>query len=312
MPQDLQGLPPAAASVLDGLMQGAVDLHHHGYPEFALDHPTRQDDLAELRHAEAAGMAAIVFKSHFFPTTGVAWRMNRELDTIQAIPSITLNPSAGGLSPLSVEVAARQGARVVYMPTWSSANDLRRGGVSRYLARRLGRLDAGNPDQGLSLTDGAGRLRTEVQECLSVAAEFGMLVATGHVSAAESLALTRAGMAASVPGVMVQHPDNPSVGVTREEMRELAAAGATLEFCAMGFLPAIQRMTIPACIEVIREVGIDRVVLSTDCFFDWMPPCAELLRMTLGSLVFHGLSPAEARSLVVDTPRRLLRMPPAA
>ena len=312
MPQDPQGPAPFGASPLDQVLHGAIDVHHHGYPEFALDHATRLDDLAELRHAEAAGMAAIVFKSHFFPTTGTAWRMNRELDHIQAISSITLNPSAGGLSPLSVEVAARQGARVVYMPTWSSANDLQRGGVSRYLARRLRRLDLAAPERGLTLIDGAGRLRTEVQECLAVAAEFGMLVATGHVSAAESLALTHAALALSVPGVMVQHPDNPSVGVTGDEMRELAAAGATLEFCAMGFLPAVQRMTIPACIDVIRAVGIERVVLSTDCFFDWMPPCAELLRMTLGSLVFHGLSLPEARSLVVDTPRKLLRMPPAA
>lgn len=306
------GYPPTGPSAADALLHGAIDLHHHGYPEFSLDHPTRLDDASELRNAEAAGMAAIVFKSHFFPTTASVWHLNRQVEGIEAIASITLNPSAGGFSPLSVEVAARQGARVLYMPTWASANDVRRGGVSRYLGRHLRQLDGRQADHAMIVTDDGGQLRPDVAECLAVAAEFGMLVASGHISAAESLAVTSEALRLGAPGVMIQHPDNASVGVTRGEMRELAAAGATLEFCAMGFLPAVQRLTIPACIEIIEEVGIDRVVLSTDCFFDWMPPCAELLRMTLGSLMFHGLPKDDARRLVVDTPRRLLGMPAPA
>jgi len=303
--------PPTGPQTPDHLLRGAVDLHHHGFPEFTLEHPTRLDDAAELAHARAAGMAGIVLKSHVFPTTTAAWRLNRELGGgIEAFPSITLNPCAGGFSPLALEAAARQGARVVYMPTWGAANDIRRGGISHYIARYLRSADALRPEHGLTVTDEAGRVRSEVAECLAVAAEFGMLVATGHVSPKESLALVAEAKRRGVRDVMFQHPDSHSIGATREEIRELAAAGAIVEFCALGFLPAFQRLPIPTCIEIVREVGAERVVLTTDCFFGWMPPAAELLRITLGSLLFHGLTEAEAALLVRDNPRRMLGLPP--
>jgi hypothetical protein len=309
MTADFIGGSPTGPQAPDKLLRGAVDLHHHGFPEFTLDHPTRLDDAAELAHARGAGMAGIVLKSHFFPTTSVAWRLNREVAGIDCFPSITLNPCAGGFSPMVLEAAARQGARVVFMPTWGAANDIRRGGISRYIGNYLTRAASLRVEHGLTVTDEAGRIRPEVSECLAVAAEFGMLVATGHVSPKESLALTAEARRLKVRDVMFQHPDSHSIGATREEIRDLAAAGAMVEFCALGFLPAFQRLPIPTCIEIIQEVGADRVVLTTDCFFGWMPPAAELLRITLGSLLFHGLPMADAAKLVRDNPRRMLGLP---
>jgi hypothetical protein len=302
---------PTGPQAVDRLLQGAVDLHHHGFPEFSFDHPTRLDDAAELTHARAAGMAGIVLKSHFFPTTSVAWRLGREVEGIAAFPSITLNPSAGGFSPICLEAAARQGARVVFFPTWGAANDIRRGGISRYVARWIKSAASLTPEGGLTVTDADGRVHGEVSECLAIAAEFGMLVATGHVSPRESLALVAEAKRLGVRDVMFQHPDSHSIGATRQEIRDLAAAGAMVEFCALGFLPAFQRLSIPDCLAIIEEVGVDRVVLTTDCFFGWMPPAAELLRITLGSLLFHGMAEADAARLVRDNPRRMLGLPMA-
>src|SRR6185312_16415074 len=121
---------------LDEILKGSVDLHHHHFPEFSLDHPTRMDDEEELRLAAEAGMAGILFKSHFFPTVGAAYRINRRGLQAEAYSSVTLNPCCGGLSPLAVEIAARQGARAVFMPTWSAASDIRRGGISKYLSKQ--------------------------------------------------------------------------------------------------------------------------------------------------------------------------------
>jgi len=313
----LEPLPPRpsaapgegpAMPALDALLHGAVDLHHHGFPEFSLDHPTRQDDAEELRQADAAGMAGIVMKSHFFPTTAVSWRLNRMGLRAQAFASITMNPCAGGFLPIAVEAAARQGARALFMPTWGAAADQRRGGFSHHLTEFLvqaRKLDAG---RGMTVMDG-GRIRPEVTECLAIAAEFGMMVATGHVSPDESLAVVQEATRLGVREVMFQHPDSRSIGATREDIRRIAAAGGTIEFCAIGFTPAFQRLPMPECLEIIREVGAERVVLTTDCFFGWMPPAPELLRMTLGSMLHHGLSPAEAAMLVRDNPRRLIGLP---
>lgn len=298
--------PPAD---LDALLHGAVDLHHHGYPEFTLDHPTRQDDAAELRQADAAGMGGIVMKSHFFPTTTVAWRMNQMGLNTKAFASITMNPCCGGFLPIAVEAAARQDARVLFMPTWGAQADQRRGGFSGHLKEFLNHASRLDPERGLTVMDESGRIRPEVTDCLAIAAAFDMMVATGHISPQESLAVVHEAKRLGVREVMFQHPDSRSIGATREDIRAIAEAGGTIEFCAIGFTPAFQRLPMPDCLEIIRDVGAERVVLTTDCFFGWMPPAPELLRMTLGGMLHHGLSLREASLLVRDNPRRLLGLP---
>jgi hypothetical protein len=304
MPENAPALP-----ALDALLHGAVDLHHHGFPEFTLDHPTRQDDAEELRQADAAGMAGIVMKSHFFPTTALSWRLNRIGLRAKAFASITMNPCAGGFLPIAVEAAARQDAKALFLPTWGAAADQRRGGFSHHLTEFLNQASRLDPERGLTVTDSQGRIRPEVTDCLTIAAEFGMMVATGHVSPQESLAVVHEAKRLGVREVMFQHPDSGSIGATREDIRQIAAAGGTVEFCAIGFTPAFQRLPMRECLDIIREVGAERVVLTTDCFFGWMPPAPELLRMTLGSMLHHGLTEREAALLVRDNPRRLLGLP---
>ena len=294
---------------LDALLHGAVDLHHHGFPEFTFDHPTRQDDAEELRQADTAGMAGIVMKSHFFPTTSVSWRLNRLGLKAKAFASITMNPCAGGFLPIAVEAAARQGAKALFMPTWGAAADQRRGGFSHHLTEYLVQARKLDASKALTVADASGRIRPEVSECLAIAAEFGMMVATGHVSPDESLAVVQEARRLGVREVMFQHPDSRSIGASREDIRQIAAAGGTIEFCAIGFTPAFQRLPMPECLDIIREVGAERVVLTTDCFFGWMPPAPELLRMTLGSMLHHGLTQREAALLVRDNPRRLIGLP---
>lgn len=304
VPGEGPGLP-----ALDALLHGAVDLHHHGFPEFTLAHPTRQDDAAELRQADAAGMAGIVMKSHFFPTTTVSWRLNQMGLRAKAFASITMNPCAGGFLPIAVEAAARQDARALFLPTWGAAADQRRGGFSHHLTEFLTNARGLDHERGLTVLDAQGLVRPEVTDCLAIAAEFGMMVATGHVSPQESLAVTYEAKRLGVREVMFQHPDSRSIGASRDDIRQIAAAGGTIEFCAIGFTPAFQRLPIPECIDIIREVGVEHVVLTTDCFFGWMPPAPELLRMTLGSMLHHGLTEHEAAMLVRDNPRRLIGLP---
>ena len=82
------------------------------------------------------------------PTTGST--VERAQVVAAAVPgvvvlgAITLNRSVGGLNPLAVEVAARQGARIVWFPTVSAVNEqhevLRRGQARE--GARLGRVRA--------------------------------------------------------------------------------------------------------------------------------------------------------------------------
>jgi hypothetical protein len=139
-----------------------------------------------------------------------------------------------------------------------------------------------------------------------------MMIGSGHISPLESLALVDEAMRRGLKTVLFQHPDSHSIGASRQEMRDFVAAGGTIEFCALGFMPAFQRLKIPDCVEIIRDVGAANVIVSTDSFFEWMPPAPELLRLVLGSLLFHGLTAEEAITIFRDNSRAALQLPAVA
>ena len=289
----------------DDVLEGAIDLHHHGYPEISLEHRTRDEDAEEIRLARAAGMAGLVLKSHMWPTVGRTYLLSRMVPGIAIIPSITLNPVVGGFSPMAVESAARQGAAVLFMPTWGAAHDVVRGGMSRHMRHILTRVEI--PGDGLHVTDAGGRLLPEVRDCLTVAAEFGMAVATGHIAPRESLALAAAANDMGLGPVLFQHPDSNSTAATRDEIREMAALGAIIEICALGFLPPYQRITIETALEIIQEVTPHQIALTTDYFFSWSPPGPEQLRMLSGILHAKGVPADDLHTMLRDVPRRFLR-----
>jgi len=298
--------PPGGPTRTDRLLLGAIDFHHHGYPEVSFDMLTRMEDSDELAVARHAGMAGIVLKSHMWPTVGRAYHLRKQVPGIEVVPSIVLNFAVGGFNPIAVEAAARQGAKVVFMPTWSAAHDMERGGMSKYLRKFLDRATDLKPEHGLRLTDERGRVTAEVRECVSVAADHGMTVCSGHVSPKESLALAQAAKDYGIESIVFSHPDSHSVGATREEIRDMVQLDGYCEFCALGTLPAFQRLKPSEALDIIEEIRPDRAILTTDYFFEWAPPASETLRMLIGTFLDLGMSEADVRTMVRDNPAKML------
>ncbi len=294
---------------LDHLLVGAVDLHCHVYPEMTLEHEARQDDDALVAGVQAAGMAGVVLKSHFWPTVERAHYLGRRFPDARVVGSITLNGVAGGLDPMAVDAAGRQGAGVVFFPTWDSANDRARGGFSRRVQERLPTyFDSDAP--GLSVTEG-GRLSGRAGRVLDAAARFGMLVCTGHLSPDEGFQVIRGARERGL-GVVFSHPLSGSVAASMDNMREAVRLGASVELCALQTIALAHRVSPQAMAEIVQELGPENCVFSTDAFNDWAPPPQEMLRMGIGQLLQSGLDEQAVRTLTVANPRRLLGMPVAA
>ena len=68
-------------------------------------------------------MAGFVLKSHYTSTAERASVVSAAVPGVQVLGAIALNRAVGGLNPLAVEVAAREGARTVWMPTVDSVNE---------------------------------------------------------------------------------------------------------------------------------------------------------------------------------------------
>lgn len=294
----------------DALLEGAIDIHHHSYPEISLDLRMRLDDAGTLAQARAAGMAGIVLKSHLWPTMSKAYVLNQQMPGITAYSSLTMNPIAGGFSPMAVESAARQGARFLFFPTWGAEHDRQRGGFSKHLAHMLARNETLAPGQGLRVTEPNGALRGDVDECLAVAAEFKIAIGTGHISPQETMAVAEGAARHGIKEIFFQHPDSNSVKASPDEVREIAARGAVIELCALGLLPTMQRITPQWMLETLAAYGPEKCVLTTDSFFDWAPPAPETLRMCAAILLSLGAGKDALRGIMRDTPRRLLGLPP--
>jgi Family of unknown function (DUF6282) len=300
--------PMTSAKPLDAdeILKGGIDLHHHGYPELSFACRTRYEDVDEVQEYKKAGLGGFVLKSHMWPTVGRAYLLRQLAPEIDIIPSITLNTIVGGFNPISVQSAGEQGARVLFMPTWSAANDLERGGFSTHISRYLPKIKELLPSKGLRVTSASGAVLPEVKECLAVAAEYHMLICTAHISPRESIALADCAKAYGISEIIFSHPDSNSVGATKEEIREMFSLGAAHEFCVNGFFPRSQRISPKKMIEIVNEVGADHAIITTDYFDEGEPSGAEMLRILVSTLLSMGMAPEALRKMVYDNPRRLL------
>ena len=103
------------------LLQGAVDTHVHSSPDLVA---RKLDDFELVRQAKERGMAGLVLKNHFFTTALRAQLVAAQIPGIAVVGSIVLNQPQGGINPWAVEAACRGGAKVVWMPTAHSENQL--------------------------------------------------------------------------------------------------------------------------------------------------------------------------------------------
>src|ERR671914_2883708 len=101
------------------LVRGAYDVHVHVAPDVMR---RRIDDVTLAERFADVGMAGFVLKSHYVPTAERAENVRKVVPGADVLGAIALNASVGGLNPVAVEIAARQGARVVWLPTVDCTN----------------------------------------------------------------------------------------------------------------------------------------------------------------------------------------------
>ena len=102
------------------LLQGAYDTHIHVGPDVV---ERKIDDISLARRFQELGMAGFILKSHYTSTAERAAVVRKAVPGIEALGAIALNRAVGGMNPLAVEIAAREGARTVWLPTVDSVNE---------------------------------------------------------------------------------------------------------------------------------------------------------------------------------------------
>jgi hypothetical protein len=281
------------------LVRGAYDLHVHVEPDLA---KRRIDDLGLAHRFAELGLAGFVLKSHYAPTAERAAVVRAAVPGVDARGAITLNAGVGGLNAQAVEIAAREGARIVWLPTVDSENEASEEGPKpakppawRKIQDELAEAGVGAPP--VKLEDDA------LAKIYSVVARHDLVLATGHLGRAEIHAVVDAALAAGVAHVVVTHPDYPTQGVPIDEQRELAERGAVLERC---FAPIHSgKVSWEQTFDAIRATGPEHNVLSTDLGQVQNPPVEDGLALMADRLLEAGFSEDDVRTMAVTNTRLL-------
>lgn len=291
------------------LLHGAIDLHVHCAPDVV---PRAQDGLELARDARAAGMAGMLLKDHTAPTVGRVQVLNARLAEASAglrfLSALVLNPPVGGLNPFAVEAALHEGVDVVYLPTYSARHQIAVHGPDAFASAypRPGRnAPGGGHWPGITVLNDAGALKGEVLEILDLIVRHDAVLATGHLSPEEVLAVLAEAQRRGVRRMMITHASSQTPGMSVAQQREAVSRGAWIEHCLMGLLQGGDALADRMC-DQIGQVGPEHVLLSSDLGQAANGSVVSGFARLLDRMQRAGLSEKEIRRMVVDNPKRLL------
>lgn len=293
---------------MNDLIKGAYDLHVHSAPDIL---PRKMDDIEMAERIAASGMAGYAIKSHYFCTSERAQLIKKMFPKCDAIGTITLNSSVGGINPTAVEMAARSGAKLVWFPTCDSQYEQEHvfsGDPNKkmpYWAQILIQLKADGIKTPTISVLKDGKLTAKTYDVLEIIAKNNLSLATSHLSHPEIFALVKAAQERKVQKIIITHVDFPTTFFTIDEQKELAGYGAIMEHCYTTF--ATGKVDFSVTLAQIQALGADRVILGTDLGQTTAPYPDEGLLTFVTKLYENGISEKDIRKMTVDNNIALLK-----
>jgi len=193
---------------------GIVDFHVHSAPSIL---PRRLDDAATAEAAGETGVARFVLKAH----EGFSAERAALLGPAAA-GGVVLNSPVGGCNPDAVEVTARLGGRVVWLPTISSAAHQAAATSARLSVHRDLRFR-----EVPVLAEGAPH--PDLLEVLEIVAAHDLILASGHVPVPDALRIFEVAARLGARRFLINHPTFEFMRWSPELLAPLRALGVHLE-----------------------------------------------------------------------------------
>ncbi|MDQ2795753.1 MAG: DUF6282 family protein [Actinomycetota bacterium] len=239
--------PAPSAPALPTWAVDMTDLHVHAAPSLL---PRHGNDAETTATERATGFGTIVLKAHEGSTVERAAALGEGV-----YGGIVLNSPVGGANPDAVEVAARLGGRVVWMPTVSAPNH-KRGASSPELS-----VHRGFELRAVDIVDDIGDLLPAWHDVLDVVAAHDLLLASGHLSADETVLLFTEARRRGVQRLMVNHPLMAFLHWNDEAAQALQALDAHIE---LGILPDLLGDADHASLNLTRSYPASLLVFGGD------------------------------------------------
>jgi predicted TIM-barrel fold metal-dependent hydrolase len=281
------------------MLKGVIDFHIHTGPDI---YPRLLNDIEVARQAKRAGMKAILIKSHA-TITGDRAQIAQAVTDFPVFGGVALNWHVGGLNKYAVECAAKLGVKEVWMPTTHATNYLKYVDHVPMFAKSMPK-----DIKGISILREDGSLVPELAPILEIIAKNGMILATGHLSPEEGLALIPEARRAGVEKIVVTHPVATFVNYSVDQMREALSRGATyLEHVFNDCTPQVANPLPPSALgDAIRAIGPEYCIMSTDSGQVVNPPPVKVMVWYIREMLKFGLSSEAIRTMTITNPGRIL------
>jgi predicted TIM-barrel fold metal-dependent hydrolase len=224
----------------------------------------------------------------------------QEIGGIQVFGGITLNLSVGGLNAEAVrkmiQFDGRRG-KIVWLPTFDAEAQVRASGENRPFVAVVK----------------DGRPVPQLAEIFSLISEHNLVFETGHSSAAESLVLIDAAKKAGITRIVVTHAMSVAGGATDPQLQQMAQMGAIIEMTWLGQMSGAQtqpstqpKITVAEYARVIKLIGADHVLISSDMGQMQNPPHPQAMRSFITELKKQGITDEQIDLIARKNPARLL------
>lgn len=287
------------------LMQGAIDLHCHSGPSVM---PRYCDHHEAMHEASEAGLRALLIKDHYYSVTPVTEMLNKHFKhlNVQLLSGVPLNNQSGGLNIYAVEHGIALGAKLVWMPTFSSANHIahHKSDANFKFPKSEKRMMASTP---LSVLDADGKLLPEVGPILDMIADNDVVLSSGHLHISEIYPLFEEAKKRGVKRLLTNHPTY-IVDADLDDIRRLVAMNVYIEHSMCMFAENSKfKFYDPETLRSLIEAGtVERTILGSDLGQAGNPTIAEGFRNVIEICLDLGYSEAEVRKMTSTNAAELM------
>lgn len=281
--------------MIRGRLNGIIDMHIHSAPD------VRQRKLNDLELMEAAverGVRAIVIKSHHVLTTDRAALVNMvkvekygDSSDFTMYGGLALNRFSGGINPWSAETALKLGAKIIWLPTNTAENHIRKEGGSAPV-----------------ICVNGNQVVEPLKDIFKLVKDYNAVLATGHISSQECFIIAEAARNAGVEKIVITHPEFHIVGMTIEEqIRIVKDYDVLLErVYAQPLGGGVYKKNLPDNVEAIRAVGVESTIVATDGGQMQNPEWYNTIAEYVDYLYAAGFTQNEIDLMTRDNPARML------
>ena len=295
-------------NLAEELVKDTVDMHVHSGPALM---PRAFDHVEVVRACAGSGMRAIVIKDQHVPSGNVCQIIQKyfvgQHQNFNVYGGLILGNTQGGLSPSVLEAALGYDTKVVWMPVLSAQYSKER---MKYLEEHypeFRKTKKGHPvianDPPMKITDENGKLLPEISTICKMIADSNIVLATGHLSIAETDLLLEEAVKQGVKKVVITHPEFFRE-YTLDQMRSYARAGFYVEYVLTSVFSG--KGTYDQLFQLVKNSGADHTVISSDLGQIGRPMPDAAFSEFIKEMLSRGMTQEDLRKITSTNGKMLL------